>query len=289
MKNPFKNSPLSIEELVKWKQNPLINPRSSKLISEKGSIYKAISKAYNSSKEQVDKYFKETVKTNEDPRKALVLKCNEDRDVISMNLFWIEEDGIRKIVYPEKNFDDLVFYTDNKKLVRCFEKDSIRYMKTYGIKNHPVSTEIIPEDIFEQVIKYDITEITELKTIENKALDVFQYFSKISIFIDHESFINLSKKQLIKFNYELRDFWLQNFTIEQRKQISSSGVFTKVEEDFIPESLEDIQKYLLSQMEILLKCEIEEYKYMINYIILGALGIVIPQIKEMYPDFLFSF
>jgi len=28
---------------------------------------------------------------------------------------------------------------------------------------------------------------------------------------------------------------------------------------------------------------------MINYIILGALGIVIPKIKELYPDFAFGF
>ena len=33
----------------------------------------------------------------------------------------------------------------------------------------------------------------------------------------------------------------------------------------------------------------EEYKFMINYIVVGALCIVIPEIKEMYPDFSFSF
>ena len=55
------------------------------------------------------------------------------------------------------------------------------------------------------------------------------------------------------------------------------------------DSLEDIQKYLLGQLKVLLSCEKEDYKYMINYIIVGALGIVIPEIKEMYPDFSFSF
>jgi hypothetical protein len=42
-------------------------------------------------------------------------------------------------------------------------------------------------------------------------------------------------------------------------------------------------------MKQLLECDKEEFKYMINYIILGALGIVIPKIKELYPDFSFSF
>ena len=55
------------------------------------------------------------------------------------------------------------------------------------------------------------------------------------------------------------------------------------------DSLENIQKYLLGQLKVLLSCEKEEYKYMINYIIVGALGIVIPEIKEIYLDFIFSF
>ena len=76
---------------------------------------------------------------------------------------------------------------------------------------------------------------------------------------------------------------------EQRSKVSDTEVFKNTEEVLSNDSLENIQKYLLSQMEILLKCEVEEFKYMINYIILGALGIVIPQIKEMYPDFSFSF
>ena len=36
-------------------------------------------------------------------------------------------------------------------------------------------------------------------------------------------------------------------------------------------------------------CEDEGLKYMINYIIVGALSLVIPEIKENYPDFCFSF
>lgn len=335
MKDPFKESPLSIEELVQWKNNPLINPRTKKVIKEEGNIYKLIKKSYNSNKFQVDEIINQLVnkpildkdiqtkiksipiikyvpingdgfkneinlkgsttintsdildyKLNND---SMILKCNEDRDLISMNLFWVEENGIRKMVYPEEQIEQLIFYTDNKNIVRGFEKETIKYMKTYNITNHPVSTEPIPEHILAQVDIVDIVQIKNTKTLENMALDVFQYFSKISIFIDHETFLSLSKKQLIKFNYELRDFWLENFGPEQRKNINETEVFEKTDENLANDSLENIQKYLLSQMEILLKCNVEEYKYMINYIILGALGIVIPQIKDMYPDFLFSF
>jgi len=292
MKNPFNKSPLSLEELVQWKNNHLINPRTKKPIKENGNIYMIIKKSYNLNKSHVDKIINEN-KSNNDKQLdiTIILKCNEDRDLISMNLFWVEENGIRKIVYPKEQFDQLVFYADSKNIIRGFEKETLRYMKTYNFINHPITTEPIPDYILSQVelIDIDMTLINNTRTLKNLALDVFQYFSKISIFIDHDAFLNLNKKDLIKFNYELRDFWLQNFNLEQRMKIHDTELFEKTEKNLTNDSLVNIQKYLLSQMVILLKCDIEEYKYMINYIILGALGIIIPQIKEMYPSFSFSF
>jgi hypothetical protein len=276
MKIPFNKLPPTIEELILWGNNNLINPRTKKAIKKEGHIYKELKKAYDSNL---------LISSNQD----MILKCNEDRDLISMNLFWVEENGIRKIVYPKEQIEQLIFYVDSKNIIRGFEKESIKYMKTYNFTNHPVSTEPIPENILAKVELIDITQIKNAKTLENIALDVFQYFSKMSIFINYEYFLNLDKTQLIKFNYELRDLWLQNINSEQRNTIHKNILLEKTEKDLRCDTLENIQKYLLSQMEILLKCNIEEYKYMINYIILGALGIVIPQIKEMYPDFLFSF
>ena len=87
-----------------------------------------------------------------------------------------------------------------------------------------------------------------------------------SIFINYESFLSLDKARLFKFNYELRDFWLQNFTNKQRKDISKETLLYKEQNDMEQDSLENIQKYLLSQLKILLSCEKEEYKYMINYV-----------------------
>lgn len=295
MKNPFKEVPLNVHELVKWKKNSLINPRTNKSIKEDGGIYKLIKTAYNLNKIQVDilinKQENQTIESIPESNKNnfMILKCNEDRDLISMNLFWVEENKIRKIVYPEEKLDQLIFYTDSKNIVRGFEKETIRYLRTYNITNHPITTEPIPEYVLAQVELVNITQNKNARTLQNVALDVFQYFSKISIFINHEAFLSLSKIHLIKFNYEVKDFWLKNFSSEQRKNIHDTELFKKSDEDLRCDSLENIQKYLLGQMEILLKCNVEKYKYMINYIILGALGVVIPQIKEMYPDFLFSF
>jgi hypothetical protein len=71
--------------------------------------------------------------------------------------------------------------------------------------------------------------------------------------------------------------------------VSSNIIFAIDESDMTCMSIKDIQSYLLNQMKILLNCEKEELKFMISYILVGALGIVIPKIKELYPDFDLAF
>ncbi len=306
--------PLTVDELVKWKLNPNINPRTLKDIKTNGITYNLILKVYTKHKNQVDEIIKNHLvdqvnqsdqpdqpnqpdKPNQtlaysdkylNPDKYLIL-CNEDRDPISMNIFWIEENGKRKLMYPLENYQELVIYHDAKQVVRCFEKESLKYLKSYNISVHPISTEPLPSFLFDSIELIDLELVKNNKSIENLALDVFQNFSKISIFIDYLDFLNLSKSKLIKFNYELRDFWFQNFSEEQRENISTKELLDKTESILQNENLENIQKYLLNQLNTLLNCKKEEYKYMINYIILGALGIVIPKIKDLYPDFSFTF
>jgi hypothetical protein len=301
MKNSFKDKPLTIDELVAWKENPIINPRTGKPIKQSGLTWEYINKVYTKNKSQVDDIIKKKdvkVELNTDNKKLNMLDnstkiklidCNEDRDPISMNMFWVEENGIKQIVYPDDKLDQLVMYIDSKNIIRCFEKETLKYLKTYNMTVHPISMEEIPKELFDMVEQVNLIQIQENKTIENVALDVFQYFNKISIFVDYEWFLDLTKEQLIKFNYELRDFWLQNFSETQRQSISDSPILSKNNDSLINLSQEEIQKYVLSQMKQLLECDKEEFKYMINYIILGALGIVIPKIKELYPDFSFSF
>ena len=214
---------------------------------------------------------------------------HDNIDPISNNIFWTEKNGIRSIVYPKENFNDLVFYMDKNKHIRCIEKESLQYLKSYNIITDPVTGDLLPSNIFDNINIIELDNITRDKTIEEIALDTFQHFTKISVFIDYNMFIKLDRKRLIKFNYEVRDFWLQNFSSEQQQVISNNTVFPKQENDFKSDSIENIQLYLLNQMTTLLCCDKEEHKYMINYILIGALGIVIPEIKMMYPDFDLSF
>ena len=206
-----------------------------------------------------------------------------------MNIFWKEVNGVKNIEYPEESFSQLVFYVDSKKLLRCLEKETLRYLKTYNLMVHPVTSEPIPLNLFDGLEFVDLDKLEESKTVEDIALDVFQYFSKISIFIDYEWFIDLKKDKLLKLNYELKDFWLQNLSDEQKKAVSEKQILPLSNDELDEKSIEAIQRYLLNEIGIMLKCDKEEIKYMVNYIVLGALGIVIPKIKELYPDFVFAF
>ena len=71
--------------------------------------------------------------------------------------------------------------------------------------------------------------------------------------------------------------------------ISNESLFSKKNHDICKNSLENIQQYLLKDIKTALECNKEELSLMINYIIIGALGIVIPQIKENYSDVIFAF
>lgn len=304
MRNPFKNNHLTIDELIQWKANPLVNPKTGKTIKANGGTYQIIESVYIKYKTQVDEITNNKVASqvvNHNPVinndsivdiikiKESILNSIDDRDPISMNIFWKEVNGNKQIEYPEESFGQLVFYFDSKQLLRCLEKETLSYLKTYNLKVHPVTSEPIPSELFDNLILIDLVKIEESKTIQDIALDVFQFFSKISIFIDYEWFMELNKDKLLKFNYELKDFWLQNVSDSQKQIVSSSPVLAKSNEELDGKSKEEIQKYLLDEIKTMLQCDNQEVKYMINYIILGALGIVIPKIKELYPDFAFAF
>ena len=66
-------------------------------------------------------------------------------------------------------------------------------------------------------------------------------------------------------------------------------IFKLNNNQFNDKDIKYIQNYLLNQIEILLTCPNENIKYMLNYIVVGGLSLVIPEIKEQYPDFCFAF
>lgn len=261
----LENNPITIVEYEKWLENKQINPRTKRRIKENSKIYNCYKKV--------------------NYQELLLLSTIDNKDPISLNELWTMDNDIKKIAYD--NLDNLVFYKDTYNIIRCFEKESIEYMLGYNIKNHPITNELLPEHIFLNITSKKI--ITEKdKTVQELAFDVFQLFANLSFFIDCNLFLNLSKENLIKLYHEIKDFYKQNFTIEQQNVIGNT-IF-KMDENILKDNeLEYIQKYILADMKKLLQVDIEEYKYMINYILIGGLSLVIKEIKDTYPDFSFSF
>jgi hypothetical protein len=265
----FITNPITRDELIKWNKNKLENPRTSRRISNDSKVYKYIDNEYN-------KIFK-----------LELIDSIDDKDPITLTPFWIIKDDKKIITYD--NHHNLILYRDSHNLVRCFEKDSLEYLKAHKMNKHPITNEIIPEEVFNKVGIKDLETERKSKSINDYALEVFQKFSTISIFIDSEWFMNLDKNKLLKFNYELRDFYAQNLSNSQKNDISKEKLMSFTNSDLEDKSNNEIQKYLLDQMNIMLDTKKEETRYMANYILVGALGIVIPDIKELYPDIAYSF
>jgi hypothetical protein len=87
-------------------------------------------------------------------------------------------------------------------------------------------------------------------------------------------------------NRQSLDF--SNTRIENRQRISNN-LFLLSKNELNDNDIDFIKRTILENMKILLECEIEEFKFLINYILVGGLGLVIPQVKKDYPDFSFSF
>jgi hypothetical protein len=256
---------IKLNEYEKWLSNKLINPKTNRVIKEDGKIYK---------------YYK-----NLNINNLYLLETIDNKDPISLNEFWIEENSEKIIVY--KNIDNLVFYRDLQNIIRCFEKESIEYMLGYNIKNHPITGEELPKYLFDNINSKKIVEDKE-KTVTELALDVFQLFSNISFFIDSNLFLDLTNESLLKLYSEIKDFYCENFTEEQKNNISNN-VFKLKKKEYANIIREEKQRYILENMKILLSVNSVEYKYMINYILVGGLTLVIPEVKELYPDFSFVF
>ena len=264
----FHNNPISTDELHKWNLNKTKNPRTNKKISDKGEIYKYLQSEYIKMK------------------KLPILKLEDsidDKDPISLAVFWIEKDNKKVIIYTD--IKNLILYKDIRGLVRCFEKESLEYIKAHNITKHPITLEDIPNEVLDKITAKNL----EKKTVSDIAFNIFQKFANMSIFIDADWFLSLPKDKLIKFNYEISDMYNQNFTPEQKNEISKIKLFTLDEHSLNNKNLEEIQEYLLEQMNYILDVHKEDLKYMCNYLLLGSLSLIIPKIRELYPDFCFTF
>ena len=134
--NYYNKKEVTHSELIKWKSNPELNPRTNRKITEKGEVYKYLKNCYD---KQFSNKLYETV---------------DDKDPISLVVFWIEENGNRRIIYND--ISSLIFYKDSYNLVRCFERETLEYLKAHNITKHPTTMEEIPNDVFKNICAKDL-------------------------------------------------------------------------------------------------------------------------------------
>jgi len=268
----YKKYPLTTSELMIWKRHPHFNPRTKRKIKKNGRLYQYINFCYK-------KKF---------PQNIDIFDSNDLRDPVSLKTFYSKDShGNKRLIYDKP--ENLVLYKESDTIIRCLEKETLSYLKAYNISKHPVSQLEIPKSTFKRV---EVKKIETELTPEEKALQVFQLFTKISIFIDYKLFLKLNKKNLIKLNYELKDFYYQNFSSSDRGKIDNGNgkLYFQYDESNLKElEVSQIQLYLLDQIEKLLTYPNEDLKFMINYIVLGGLSLVIEEVKEYYDNFNFSF
>ena len=281
--NNFLINPVTIEELLMWKRCTWRNPRSKR--SMKNTRYD-----YTRTKLYLYLYRNYHEKF---PNGYDIFDSIDEKDPITLEYFYSSNNGQLKLEYHD--IEDLIIYPEidsrNNKLIRCIKKDSLSYLKNYNITKHPVSQIEITEEVLNLVEEKKGIEETEL-SIKDKSLQVFQIFNNISIFIDFNLYLQLSKQNLCKLNYELKDFYYQNLSSEQRVVIDKNDgekLFKLDTNDLENEDIEFIQFYILNQIEPVIKCDHEEIKLMANYLVLGGLSLVIDEVKESYENFAFSF
>ena len=251
---------MNIYDVINWSQNKTYNPKTKRYIKINCAKYKLFE----------DKYHELF------PNNYSYIDSIEDRDPISFEIFWIDINGIKKFVYPDIN--NLIMYKDTLSKIHCFEKQSLEYMKHYNIDYHPSTMDKLPSNIFD-----NITVIPHNISISDKAKNVFNLFTNISIFIDSKLFMELTNLKLDKLYYETRSFYHENLSNNIKNELN---IFITNINNYNIMTISEKQLYILECYEKLIRYNLD--LYILYYIIIGGLSTVIPKIKELYPDIVLS-
>tara|TARA_B110000879_G_scaffold201591_1_gene276869 strand:- start:634 stop:1398 length:765 start_codon:yes stop_codon:yes gene_type:complete len=249
-------------DLINWKLNERMNPLTKRKISSKGKVYKKLKESY-------DNNFKLDLSTIED-----------HIDIISQDRFIVLDNNVKKWIYDD--LDNIIFYQEND-TIRVFTITSIQYLKKNNVTIHPTSGKKIPDFVFDNINKINDKTV---ESLDNYSKTFFQKLSKHSIFINNEKYLELSDENITKLEFELKDFYYKNLGEEIRKIIDKKD--GNVLFNNKPDNLE-LKLYLLKEMNNILKNISKDFLIFSYYIIVGALSIVIPEVKEDYPNYSFSF
>ena len=126
----------------------------------------------------------------------------------------------------------------------------------------------------------DVTkEITDKKSVELRALSLFQNIDALGNYSNAQWFLTLNRIQLIKFIMELTDIWQYraNLTLEVKKNIChpTGNPFQRLPNLELVENIDEVRKALLEVMEKLVTTGIDkDNKCLGAYYVLGAITLV---------------
>lgn len=285
----------TIDELCEWYKsllcNKLVNPRTKRKIKKDKYTYNILMKQYIKNKHQIDSILNNVILQ----KQYNLLDSVDDRDPISLNIFWeeitVNQQNMKIIVYPEDKMNELIMYYDSNKLLRCFEIESLQHLKKYNITKHPLTQENIPDYILQQSSTILNSTKNNITNISDYALKVFQLFTNTSIInqlIDYNYFMNVNKYNLLRINYELNRLWNNVFTELQRNEITRDYIMV-VSHELNSNNIDKIRLHILNNIKLLLQYNENKYKYIVHTMVLYCLAIVIPCIRTLYPDIIYQF
>jgi len=318
----YKNNPVTKDELLLWEKNKFVNPRTNRRIKESSPIYKYLleqNKKFKNNEEMNS--LQESISSDDEelynnidlvcgvngPANGNHLLSFDNRDPISQDTIWyIDEKGNKKKSLDIEDYK--LFSYEDKNNIICFNIESIQYMILNNHFIHPITNNLISDDIIsrgkEMILILESNNLLESvetdnelseEYIKNYSFSIFQKFNLISIFVDNAWFLALDTELLLKLNYELKDFYENNTTIESRaemiRQDSVAFEYTREKlEEITNKNKLKIQKYLLDNIDnVISSSENESLKILGNYIMIGGLAVVCKEIRERYPDFAYGF
>ena len=304
----YKNNPVTDNELQEWFNNKLVNPRTKRKIKKLSNTYNYLFKKYNKMikrNSSENSSWKEEISKFQGPAKGNHLESFDNKDPISQEDIWVidDESKIKKASYEIPSFQ-LFSYLDSEEKIRCFNIESFMTLIDNNCTKHPITGLEIDTSVNEnakkmyQILKenniiQDVSDTrSEEKKISDYAFSVFQKFSLISIFVDHEWFLKLSEKELDKLYYESSDFYNQNVDSNNKKIMvpPDGNAFPLTCNEFNQLILNKKKMELLENIDkVISSSEDEGMKTLGKYLMLGGLGVVCKEIREKYPDFVYGF
>ncbi|KAF4671122.1 hypothetical protein FOL46_000431 [Perkinsus olseni] len=238
-------------------------------------------------------------------------KCDDPQDPVSLQRIWVEgQDGGRK---ASDEIEFLFSYYEDDKFIRGFSITTLQYMLRQPRPiQHPVSRKVIPDSVLEraeQMVKHlestgaiDPVTVRDLASVPLKdltrrdvqqlSLEVWQLMARQSVYVEEDTLVDMDRAQLLMLNSELRSMFTENFTVEQRRLFypPDGTPFMKIHEAIIGGS-EDIPpssrslgavQGILRDLRTILTNAPENMKFMVSYVIVGALAVVSSPIRARY-------